>query len=554
MPYTPDTWANNDPTTPLNATRLTKLAGQYPQVMADLPAKVADSGDPIGAALSSTIGAVVDEALAGFEGGGQNVRLDALSEGQRRRAVTAGNRSVNAFGVTVGSLASASAAPSPIATLIGTGTFTDAGDIITTSVAHGLAVGDRVGFGPITTTTQINAGDVYFVRTVPTSTTFTIATTLGGAQKTFSGDGTTTGVYKNWPIRTYAWDRANTRVEPALQVTRTRAVQAGTTFPTYDFIKPDPSILTFSPGVQTGTGMKVSTLVTQAQVDVLVRRSGTAPFSIYVDGLLVREFTDAEASAAGIGSGGSYRIPLTFADARSRVITVDWDSNSALIVGFDTPIGSGIAYPASGKKGPRVLFVGDSFTEGTGASGAPNYVTWASWHMGWEDVWRCGSGSTGYVEDGTRQSLVDRYANDIITQAPDICVIAMGINDRTAYNSSPSSVTTAATTVWDAVIAARPQTQLIIVGPWSNRGGIYVDSVLVAMDTALAALASARGLRYISPIQEGWITGNGKVGATTGNGNADIYISTDGTHPSNAGHEYLGWRLAGHLGVPYIAA
>lgn len=74
------------------------------------------------------------------------------------------------------------------------------------------------------------------------------------------------------------------------------------------------------------------------------------------------------------------------------------------------------------------------------------------------------------------------------------------------------------------------------------------------MDTALAALAAARGLRYISPIAEGWITGNGKVGATTGNGNADIYISSDGTHPSNAGHEYLAWRLAGHLGVPYIAA
>ncbi|MBC8040380.1 MAG: hypothetical protein H7Y06_07555, partial [Opitutaceae bacterium] len=47
---------------------------------------------------------------------------------------------------------------------------------------------------------------------------------------------------------------------------------------------------------------------------------------------------------------------------------------------------------------------------------------------------------------------------------------------------------------------------------------------------------------FISP--KGWITGTGKVGTTTATGNANYYISADGTHPSPEGHAYLGRKLA----------
>ena len=39
-------------------------------------------------------------------------------------------------------------------------------------------------------------------------------------------------------------------------------------------------------------------------------------------------------------------------------------------------------------------------------------------------------------------------------------------------------------------------------------------------------------------------TGTGKVGATTGTGNCDLYVSSDGTHPSDAGHAAIGSALA----------
>ena len=41
-----------------------------------------------------------------------------------------------------------------------------------------------------------------------------------------------------------------------------------------------------------------------------------------------------------------------------------------------------------------------------------------------------------------------------------------------------------------------------------------------------------------------WVFGTGRVGATTGDGNRDIYISSDGTHPTDAGHAALGRTIA----------
>lgn len=40
------------------------------------------------------------------------------------------------------------------------------------------------------------------------------------------------------------------------------------------------------------------------------------------------------------------------------------------------------------------------------------------------------------------------------------------------------------------------------------------------------------------------ITGTGKQGTTTGNGNADRYTGSDGTHPTSPGHVFLGKRVA----------
>lgn len=70
-------------------------------------------------------------------------------------------------------------------------TLTDSGDIVGIT-AHGFAVGDRIVFSSITTTTGLTTYTYYYVKTVPSADTFTISATSGGSTQTFTTDGTAT--------------------------------------------------------------------------------------------------------------------------------------------------------------------------------------------------------------------------------------------------------------------------------------------------------------------------------------------------------------------------
>ncbi len=60
-------------------------------------------------------------------------------------------------------------------------------DVITTSAAHGLAVGDRLIFPTLSGGSGITAATTaYFVAAVPSTTTFTVSATLGGAVLDFT--------------------------------------------------------------------------------------------------------------------------------------------------------------------------------------------------------------------------------------------------------------------------------------------------------------------------------------------------------------------------------
>lgn len=61
------------------------------------------------------------------------------------------------------------------------GAVTFTSSTITTATAHGLAINQAVVFGTITGTPGVLAGVVYYVLTVPTATTVTVAATLGGS-------------------------------------------------------------------------------------------------------------------------------------------------------------------------------------------------------------------------------------------------------------------------------------------------------------------------------------------------------------------------------------
>lgn len=67
-------------------------------------------------------------------------------------------------------------------------------DVFTSGTAHTLAVGDRVTFGTITTTTGVTAGVTYYVIAVPTATTMQVSATSGGTALNMTGNGSTASV------------------------------------------------------------------------------------------------------------------------------------------------------------------------------------------------------------------------------------------------------------------------------------------------------------------------------------------------------------------------
>lgn len=216
-----------------------------------------------------------------------------------------------------------------------------------------------------------------------------------------------------------------------------------------------------------------------------------------------------------------------------REIEIEMSGGS--LGGFN--VTSSAVYGKRELRGPHILIAGDSFTEGTGASN------------GYQDGWAprllrligadkktiSGIGATGYGANNSnaKKSLLERLPNDVISLAPDIVVHANAINDTEAQ------VLANAPAVFDAIATALPNTLQIVFGPFRPRS-IDVES----RRAALASICAARGILFIDNVTLGEITGTGRTGSVVGDGNSDIVTSSDNTHPTLYGHEYLAnWRF-----------
>ena len=100
-----------------------------------------------------------------------------------------------------------------------------------------------------------------------------------------------------------------------------------------------------------------------------------------------------------------------------------------------------------------------------------------------------------------------------------------------------TAFTAAVDQLYSRVATDYPSATKIAVGPfWSNYAPIpqiYTERNIVQAE------AAKYGFVFIDWL--GWITGTYGDGGT---GNANVYISGDHTHPTGAGRNYLGARLA----------
>jgi lysophospholipase L1-like esterase len=134
---------------------------------------------------------------------------------------------------------------------------------------------------------------------------------------------------------------------------------------------------------------------------------------------------------------------------------------------------------------------------------------------------------------------------------PFYIVIAGGYNDTPTQNAAytPEALDAAATDFIARLQSRFPQATIIMVGPWTPSSTIspYItnaEAVLSSVADDLPLINQTKPYVNVLP----FITGTGRVGAETGTGSADRYISNDGTHPSEAGHKAIGQFVAGEFG------
>lgn len=237
-------------------------------------------------------------------------------------------------------------------------------------------------------------------------------------------------------------------------------------------------------------------------------------------------------------------ILVDFGTSATRTITIEGDSSFRFAGVNISPVDT-IAeslYP-----GARVVILGDSFAQGTGAypgSATGTFVNFgqiAAEIIGYRDVHVVGVGGTGYLNTGLAGAYVkfrDRLATDVFPTRPALVIVAGGINDD-AF--SPSAIRAEADLLFAAIHAGLPVAQIVVVGPWSSSGNPPAARLLNRDAIKTAALAA--GLPFIDPIADYWVTGTGHVGDEQHDGNADTWIGPDGTHPTVIGYARLGALL-----------
>jgi lysophospholipase L1-like esterase len=193
-------------------------------------------------------------------------------------------------------------------------------------------------------------------------------------------------------------------------------------------------------------------------------------------------------------------------------------------------------------------------------------------------------GGTGYAPNNTNAetrnpgNAFGARIQSSARAAPDLFITAGGINDNNWLAAPPLFPTAAdAKASFEAGVnnyyrdlrAALPEAVLAAIGPWQPNVAFYPAVAPTKLATIKAALQATPGpWVFIDNLAGGWInssgasapatgvpwqTGTGNTGAPRGDGNGDIYVLPDGTHPTEAGCQYLATQLANNLREAILA-
>ncbi len=186
---------------------------------------------------------------------------------------------------------------------------------------------------------------------------------------------------------------------------------------------------------------------------------------------------------------------------------------------------------------PRAVFLGDSYTAGTGATAAAK--RWSSLvaaDQGWKEM-NAGEGGTGYVatasETACGRSFCDNYAgrvDSVVKESPDIVIVAGGQNDLTQFQRNADAVEANISKLFDDLHTKLPTARLIAVGPSTTAD---LSSQVRGIDEAVRAAAEANGATYVSLIEPNVIDRE--------------WVTADGGHVNDDGHAAIAERVLAAL-------
>lgn len=259
-----------------------------------------------------------------------------------------------------------------------------------------------------------------------------------------------------------------------------------------------------------------------AQVELLLVKFN-ALFDLFVDGQLVQQ---AAFSIPATGDRRLVRLDLSATADPRRPRHYRITGTNLLFGGlFLDPAGSAW-FPGDHAGRALIAFLGDSYTQGTGApTVARNWSAAAAAQLRM-DAWSDGVGGAGWNGTGAGAPAA-RVAKGlaVLTRAPDVIVTALGYNDA---GGDLATLRAHYDTTVAAIRAAWPDAQLVTLGPWTPLGP---TTALTAIKTALQERAVAHRVPFLD------------LEAMIGVGNRGIYTAADNVHPTAAGHLYLGRRI-----------
>jgi len=215
-------------------------------------------------------------------------------------------------------------------------------------------------------------------------------------------------------------------------------------------------------------------------------------------------------------------------DRRAFLILTGALGASLTVVATPAQAASRLSLPAN----PRVLVLGDSYTQGSGADPLTNgwaYLIGAP--LGWQ-VAVDGKGGSGYANPttygaGTFGQRLDKRFATYPTIGYDLIVLQGSSNDQKYLSTLAGKIKTTIRTARKLY----PSAQILMLGPTTPYGS--PGSSLLAVNDKLNSAASAYKINFINALSEKWfVPGDGSWAANPTNG-----------HPSNAGHAHIAERF-----------